>query len=269
MAKRRYTVTNKSIERRIKEGRGKGQFSEYKPWLTIHDVASLGVVTRILGWKSGRIHHFLSEHYELAHFLQMEWAENVIDVREQFPLLPLEKTLFIAETLGIKHPRDPKSQHPVVMTTDMLITVKSKEGIEFQAHSIKPSNKLTKRVVEKLEVERRFFEDNGVKWKLITEKEINYNLVKNIRWLHSAKTLYGMPHLTEQLIDEVEPQLLSALQTEEKACAKITVDQDRRLELPLGTCMFVLKHLIANRRWRVDMLKPINTSLESLGVERI
>lgn len=66
-----------SIQRKIKEGRGQGHFSEYKPWLTVHDVPSTGVVTRILGWKSGRLHHYLSEHFELAHHYQMEWSEQV------------------------------------------------------------------------------------------------------------------------------------------------------------------------------------------------
>ncbi|MGM1023771.1 MAG: TnsA endonuclease N-terminal domain-containing protein [Bacillota bacterium] len=110
--------------------------------MTVHDVPSIGIVTRILGWKSGRLHHYLSEHFELAHHYQMEWSEQVIDIREQFPLLPLDKTLYIAQKLGIKHPTDPKNKLPIIMTTDMLLTVKQEESIKFIAHSIKPSNKL-------------------------------------------------------------------------------------------------------------------------------
>ena len=108
MSKIRSSNSIASIQRKIKEGRGQGHFSEYKPWLTVHDVPSIGIVTRILGWKSGRLHHYLSEHFELAHHYQMEWSEQVIDIREQFPLLPLDKTLYIAQKLGIKHPTDPK-----------------------------------------------------------------------------------------------------------------------------------------------------------------
>ncbi|MDQ0092076.1 hypothetical protein J2T12_005520 [Paenibacillus anaericanus] len=137
MGKNRTTTTASSIARRIREGRGKGHFSSYRPWLTIHDVPSTGVVTRILGWKSGRLHHYLSEHLELAHHYQMEWAENVIDIREQFPLLPLEKTLFIAQKLGIKYPIDPKTKYPIVMTTDMLLTIRKGDDIGFVAHSTK------------------------------------------------------------------------------------------------------------------------------------
>jgi hypothetical protein len=131
MAKRNRATTARVIERRIKEGRGQGNLSSYKPWLTIHDIPSHGIVTRALGWKSGRLHHLFSEHYELAHFYQMEWANNVIDLREQYPLLPLKKTIFIADKMGIKHPTDPKTHHPIVMTTDQLITIKDGENMQF------------------------------------------------------------------------------------------------------------------------------------------
>ncbi len=46
-----------------------------------------------------------------------------MDIREQFPLLPIEETIIIAEELGIKHPTDPNTGEPVVMTTDFLVTV--------------------------------------------------------------------------------------------------------------------------------------------------
>ncbi|MCJ1223280.1 TnsA endonuclease N-terminal domain-containing protein [Paenibacillus polymyxa] len=96
--------------------------------MTVHDVPSIGIVTRILGWKSGRLHHYLSKHFELTHHYQMEWSEQVIDIREQFPLLPLDKTLYIAQKLGIKHPTDPKNKLPIIMTTDMLLTIKQEES---------------------------------------------------------------------------------------------------------------------------------------------
>lgn len=97
MSKIRSSNSIASIQRKIKERRGQGHFSEYKPWLTVHDVPSIGIVTRMLGWKSGRLHHYLSEHFELAHHYQMECSEQVIDIREPFPLLPLDKTLYIAQ----------------------------------------------------------------------------------------------------------------------------------------------------------------------------
>lgn len=48
-------------EKWIKEGRGSGVGPDYKPWLTIQDVSSLGRSTRLKGTKTNRQHEFLSD----------------------------------------------------------------------------------------------------------------------------------------------------------------------------------------------------------------
>nr|WP_255193827.1 TnsA endonuclease N-terminal domain-containing protein [Brevibacillus laterosporus] len=50
-------------------------------------------------------------------------------MREQFPLLPLEETIVIANELGINHPTDPKTGSPIVMTTDFLLTVNKGQNV--------------------------------------------------------------------------------------------------------------------------------------------
>ncbi|WP_440960851.1 TnsA endonuclease N-terminal domain-containing protein [Paenibacillus nitricinens] len=265
MSKRCRKTTPAVIEKRLKEGRGRGHFAEYKPWLTIHDVPSLGVVTRIMGWKSNRLHHYFSEHFELAHHYQMEWSSLVCDIREQYPLLPLEKTLFIADKLNIKHPIDPKTKHPIVMTTDMLLTVRDNDDVRFVAHSIKPRSKLNKRVLEKLEIERVFFKDIGIDWMLITEEQINYELVKNVEWLHSAKQLDDS-HITNEMVDRIEPVLFKEIERSDKPLAKKTLEFDRKEEMKPGTSMFIVRYLVANRIWIVDMSKRIIPTLMPLKV---
>ena len=37
--------------------------------------------------------------------------------------MPLAETIVIADELGLKHPTDPKTNEPVEMTTDFLLTV--------------------------------------------------------------------------------------------------------------------------------------------------
>ncbi|NOJ73559.1 TnsA endonuclease N-terminal domain-containing protein [Paenibacillus alvei] len=267
MSKRRQRTTAATIARRIREGRGKGHFMDYKPWLTIHDVPSCGVATRVFGWKSRRVHHYFSEHFELAHHYQMEWASDVIDIREQYPLLPLEKTLFIAQKLGIKHPIDPKTKYPIVMTTDMLLTVRSSGEYRFKAHSIKPIDKLNQRVLEKLQIERIFMEDQGVEWRLITENQINYDLVKNVEWLHSFKNLEESALLNNKLLCALEPILYERITNQNQPLAKITLELDQREGLLMGTSMNVVRYLIANRLWEVDMkcrILPTQQRLEIL-----
>lgn len=95
MAKRKREITEAKIERFIKEGRGQGTGKEYLPWLRIQDVPSEGRATRGVGWTTGRRHELLSDN-ERDYCYLLDYSDDVSDIREQFPLLPLEETLLIA-----------------------------------------------------------------------------------------------------------------------------------------------------------------------------
>jgi hypothetical protein len=141
MAKRKRTKTEAAIDRCIEEGRGQGRGYDYKPWLLVQDVASQGLASRIKGWKTKRVHH-LHSNLELNYFYLLEWSSIVCDIREQYPLLPLEETLAIAEQCGISHPKDPKTQEPIVMVTDFCITVRQKIGVAEQIRTLKSAKDL-------------------------------------------------------------------------------------------------------------------------------
>jgi hypothetical protein len=48
---------------------------------------------------------------------------------------------------------------------------------------VKPAAELDKaRVLEKLEIERRYWQEQGIDWGIITEKDIQSVLVRNIAW---------------------------------------------------------------------------------------
>src|SRR4051794_29504805 len=117
---RRYGQMN--VEKRLKEGFGRGHGKDYKSWLLVQSFSSLGYANRELGWKTGREHHLMSD-LELDFFFILEWSTRVVDIREQFPLLPVEETVAIAQALGIRHPMDMRTKKPIVLTTDFLITV--------------------------------------------------------------------------------------------------------------------------------------------------
>lgn len=87
----------------------------------------------------------------------MEWAENVVDIREQFPLLDLEYVQTIASDMGVKYPTDKDSNFPRIFTNDFLITIRKNNTTFWVARTIKPSSELNKRnVIEKFEIERRY-----------------------------------------------------------------------------------------------------------------
>ena len=141
MAKRKRKSNEKQNEKKRKEGRGLGSFEEYQPWIRIQDVASSGLATRIKGLKTGRIHHFLS-NLELDYFYLLDWSEEVIDIREQYPL-NLPETLALAKVCGVTHPPFSNPTSPFVMTTDFLITIRQSIGAKEIARTLKYSTDLT------------------------------------------------------------------------------------------------------------------------------
>src|SRR5258708_24039383 len=136
MAKSRALIDRNAIDRFRKEGRGQGTLQDYKPWLTVRDVSSHGRSSRDKGWKTGRTHHFLSI-LELLYYLILEWSLMVTDIREQYPLLPIDDTLAIADSLDIKHPAHPKTKEPIVMTTDFYISLRNDRATFEHARTVK------------------------------------------------------------------------------------------------------------------------------------
>ncbi|WP_338838354.1 TnsA endonuclease N-terminal domain-containing protein [Kurthia gibsonii] len=95
---------------------------------------------------------------EQNHFYLTEFSDSIVDIQEQYPLLPLEETLIIADELGIKHPTDPKTNEPIVMTTYFLLTTDKGEGSVELARTIKMKDELLKeRVLEKFEIEHFYW----------------------------------------------------------------------------------------------------------------
>lgn len=123
---------------------------------------------------------------ESEHFYLAEFSNSVIDIREQFPLLPLNYTQKVAKTLGVEHPKYPKTKEPIVMTTDQLPTIQTPQGISFHAVSVKPEeDSYDLRVLEKLDIERVCWELLGVKFSYFTGNEITRIQSSNLHWATS------------------------------------------------------------------------------------
>jgi hypothetical protein len=258
MAKRNRATTRTKIEKWIKDGRGQGEGVKYKPWLMIQDVPSEGVVTREKGWKTTRNHQLMSQ-LEYKYFLTLEWSDTVIDIREQFPLLPLERTLEIADFLGVKHPTDPQTQEPIVMTTDFMINVKLLGDTEkIMARTIKPASKLKPREIEKFAVEQMFYEEQGIDWALVIDKEVPNEFVENMKFIYKEKYLDNYDGINRELVNRLEPRLLEELSNTSNSLSKTALDLDELFGLREGATLAMVKHLLANKVWLTDMDKKID-----------
>ncbi len=86
MGKQKLDWTKEKKERFIIEGCGAGDGRDYKPLLRIQDFPSLGRVTRVLGWKTKRIHHLFTD-MQTKYFYLLDWQDGIIDIKELFPYL--------------------------------------------------------------------------------------------------------------------------------------------------------------------------------------
>jgi hypothetical protein len=237
-----------------KEGRG----ADYKPFFQTHQVPSIGLSTRIKGWKTKRTHHLLSK-LELFYFYNLEWFSSVVDVREQYPL-DLQHTIEIADEMKIRHPGYMKGV-TYVMTTDFLITVKKEMGVGELARTVKYSQELSKpRVIEKFEIERVYWNSRGVDWGIVTEKEIDSILAQNIEWLHPYQNIKLCSPLDEDIISRLIPLLEIHLSNQSITLSELTITCDVQLGLKTGVCLAAVRHLLATRRLKDNMHSRIEPS---------
>lgn len=248
MSKRQIGWTEAKISKYITEGRGQGELGLYLPWLKIQDVPSYGRVHRFIGWKTGREHHLLSD-LEYNYLCLCDWAEDVIDIREQFPL-EREVTLKISDELKIKHPLDNRTGTPVVMTTDFFLTIKKDDGIFYKARTLKYESDLNdRRIIEKFEIEKYYWEQQGIDWGIVTEKELPKNFINNLKLIRDAFFIEEQTNL-EFLMKEwpgFQGTILSNLQ-----------NFDEKYNLELGTGISLYKHALAKKLLKINMHEKFN-----------
>jgi hypothetical protein len=250
MGKRNTKWSYNTLTRFHSEGRGFGEGADYKPWITTHDFPSKGKVVRILGHKTGRIHHLMSQ-LEKQFFLILDHTSEVIDIKEQFPL-PLSETLIIAAKKGLRHPEI--GGLPYVLTTDFFYS----DGKGWHAVQIKPSASLKDdRVLEKFEIEKEYYRMIGIDWCVKTEKTISSVMASNYQWLSSGEAV-------DQLIPAgslagITAAFLELYEDITLPFHEIVTEIDAQCELIPGSTMQLFKSLVLNNMIDLDLSRKINT----------
>jgi TnsA endonuclease N terminal/TnsA endonuclease C terminal len=247
-----------SRARKIKEGRGQGTGPHYKPWYDVREFDSKEYSTRDTGWKTGRIQHFRSD-LEFHYFLNCEWSRLISDIREQYPLL-LHETQRLAHTYRIDHPAE--GSEPVDITTDFLLTVSTSAGEVLHARAVKKAVDLgDARTLDKLEIERRYWEDQGVDWGIVTEQEILKPLASNVAKYHEHYDITRF--MPQDQADTIAARLTRLVQEHpHEPLRALATACDERLGYhsghDSGTSLCVAFHLIVTRQWEIDMNTPID-----------
>ncbi len=263
----RIKFTKQKIDEFIKQGRGSGELAFYKPWILTRELTGApSRKARIKGLLTGRVHHLLSD-LEKKIFYQLEWLDNVYDIREQFPLLPNTETIRISEAYGLRHPIYPYTSLPIVMTTDFLVTKYIEGSKKYIAICAKYSKDLDKpRTLEKIHIEKKFWEYKGIDFRIFTEKDINTIILKNILEFRNAYECSLINEIGLSLIDEIKKNLLGMI-FETNRTVKETVEYlDTAYKLQAGYSFFIFKHMVAQKIIPMKMEEPFNIQKKFLDV---
>lgn len=249
--------SEEKILRMHAEGRGKGKGQSYVPWIQVADFSSRGNSRRVFSHKTGRVHHLFSD-VEWQLFLLLEYAPDVVDIREQFPL-DRDDTLSIAAKLSIKHPTYPGTNVPAVMTCDFLATRQRNNAPTLEAYNCKREDEAEDvRSIEKLEIQRSYFNESDIPHHLVFHSMLPKNKIKNLEWIRSA--------LPRQ--DEIEPyqdffmehcqRITSELAHHIRSCslADFCESYDVRSGAEQGTGLRAVRMLLSQRKLITDLNEP-------------
>ena len=251
MAKSSYSLSEAQVAKRIKDGRGAGSGQAYTPWVRVDEIPSLGRSRQVYSHLTKRIHHLLSD-LEFAVFLLLDNNPAVTDIREQFPLRRND-TRALASELQLKHPANNGVDH--VMSSDFLVDTSNRTEPKFVLQAKYVDSLNDSRTVEKLELERRYWQQKEVPWYLVTEREINAVAKENIDWLYVLK---GELEATDMVENRVNIATFDTALAENPKLNIIslckTIDQAYHLEP--GESLYDFRMLCAARAITFDLRKP-------------
>lgn len=240
-------LTQAQINRRIKEGRGQGHGSEYKPFIYTWEVSSLGRSHRLLGRKAQRLHHLLSD-LELAICLALDWSPHVLDIREQFPMR-VEDTTRIAAEQGFRQAIFRGA--PQVLTSDFLVDLKHSKHPVIAIQAKYSADLQRPETIERLELERRYWNEKNIPWFIVTEREINKAAFNNIQWLYPAQI---EEDVSQDELEHFERMFIYEFERDpSRKITSIAQSIDISSELEPGQALYWLRQLLANHYFLFDI----------------
>jgi len=211
----------------------------------------------VYGVKSRREHELLSD-VEWNLFILLEWAPDVVDIKEQFPL-DRDLTEDIALSRKIRHPSYVGTHVHTVMTVDFLVT-RIREGKKvLEAFDCKRSEDAEDaRSIEKLEIQRAYFDGMEIRHHLVLHSQLPMAIVKNLEWIRGAQLKPNETELYPGFLREHEMKMTVELgrSTKNRTLAEYCMQYDAREGLEPGTALRVARMLMQSRVLMPDLKNP-------------
>jgi hypothetical protein len=172
----------------------------YRPYLTVRKVNKVGRRHWMFCSKQNREVHLLSDGERRAYTILL-WLPGTITVMEQYAL-DIDETIEIAEELGFVHPRNHNKNEAHVMSTDFVVQKLDSlsSAVKTIAYTFKYSdqifdeidgNQKTKsyRTWQKFSIEKKYWNNRGIEYRVITEKDATKERFWNIQFCLNAAAI--------------------------------------------------------------------------------
>ncbi|MFL9933753.1 hypothetical protein P0D88_32160 [Paraburkholderia sp. RL18-103-BIB-C] len=135
MAARIQSLSEQQIDLFQKEGRGTGDGADYVAGRDLRDMSGIGRLRRFACTRCGGRQIVLPSDAELSMFLDEHWDPCTRDLHEHFPLIDVEKTMLLAEILGVRHPKL-RDGSPAILMTSLMVSKRKAGSYKWQAIDI-------------------------------------------------------------------------------------------------------------------------------------
>lgn len=194
----------KTNAKKIAEGRCTGIGTNYVPFYLASEAKSMGTASMIPDEIEGRMIHTLSTT-ETDFYWLLRWSDDTLHIREQY-LLNYEHVNDVRMTLGLK-----RVSSNTCYTTDFLVDLvdgmQRAYSVKFKMSDFDPNNikyagskKKYASLIERQNIERLYWESQGISFAIITTESINRTYSKNIA--------YAMGFYNPLLICNLEQKLM-------------------------------------------------------------
>lgn len=247
--------------------------SSYRPFLTVNAVNKYSRRHQYFCHIQSRVIHLLSDG-ELYAYQGLIRAPGTTSVLEQYALDP-ERTVDIAEIMGIKHPANVKSGSPHIMSTDFVVSRCSKKtAYTFKyckdlylknSKTVEPDP--TKwRTWQKLAIENEFWKRQDIEYRIITERDFPKSQFYNLRRAEYAANLDFPEHICDEFVFNFMGLWLEnpfqSLENIIKRCSQI-------VNINLKKCVDIFYRCVFSNKIRIDhsvifqMHLPLNILIEA------
>ena len=226
-------AAKREIERRLKQGQGTGEGKTYRPWLLNYQYSSRGNKRVIWSNTLQRNVHLASDlEYGVYQAVMRQSEPKLKHLKEQYPLLPIEETIEIANEQRVKHPRIPRTDIPHLMTTDLVVYRDLNPGTFIQPICVKPQS-LTddRRIGEKIAIEREYWRRRSLTMIVATETFVSKTDLLNFQWFRDE---WAVSHIPPATLKKVRGKLITAFSEARPLIDGLSViEAELSLERPL------------------------------------